>query len=323
MKPFHHVLAVIDDPSLDMRVVERAIALTDVGSAHIELFQCVYDDVIAAERAFSSADLGPAKDRLLQEHERKLAPLEAHLRDLGYETTTTVVWDKPVFQGIVRHVLKTTPDIVIRNSRYHTPTQRASLSNDDWSLMRTCPAPLLIVRRDGALSSAPRIWASVDPMHDHDKPAALDDTIVDLGQQFASALGGELSLVHTYDPAPALAGIVNRSMGSQVLDLDDITEQVRVEHVAAVDRVAEKHGIPQDRVLLVQGPAKRVIPALAIEQNAEIIVMGCVARGRIALSVLGNTAEVILTNTPSDVLIVKPDRFETPIRERGHHRLVL
>ena len=56
-----------------------------------------------------------------------------------------------------------------------------------------------------------------------------------------------------------------------------------------------------------------MIPELAREIKADLIVMGTVARTGISGFFMGNTAETILNRLDCSVLAVKPQGFETPV----------
>lgn len=59
--------------------------------------------------------------------------------------------------------------------------------------------------------------------------------------------------------------------------------------------------------------ARDVVPAVAQELNADLVVMGTVSRTGIPGLLIGNTAEVILNNLECSVLAVKPSGFVTPV----------
>lgn len=67
---------------------------------------------------------------------------------------------------------------------------------------------------------------------------------------------------------------------------------------------------------LLKGPARTEIPALAKQLEADVILMGTVARTGISGFVMGNTAETILSQIDCSVLAIKPPGFETPVAPR-------
>jgi universal stress protein E len=52
---------------------------------------------------------------------------------------------------------------------------------------------------------------------------------------------------------------------------------------------------------------------MANKFDADVIVMGAVARNRLKRIFIGATAERTLEHLPCDLLIVKPDWFHTPV----------
>jgi nucleotide-binding universal stress UspA family protein len=64
---------------------------------------------------------------------------------------------------------------------------------------------------------------------------------------------------------------------------------------------------------LVKGWAHKEIPALVRDLGADLVVMGTVARTGISGLLMGNTAEMILTQIDCSVLAVKPQEFVSPV----------
>jgi universal stress protein E len=59
------------------------------------------------------------------------------------------------------------------------------------------------------------------------------------------------------------------------------------------------------------------LPIIANPMKADVGVMGAVARNRWKRLFIGATAERTLEHVPCDVLIVKPDWFQTPVEVSG------
>ena len=56
----------------------------------------------------------------------------------------------------------------------------------------------------------------------------------------------------------------------------------------------------------------------AVARAADVVVMGAVARNRWKRLFIGATAERTLEDLPCDLLIIKPDWFQTPVELEGH-----
>lgn len=315
------LLVVIDDDTEDQPSLARALQLAEAFDARIELFSAVFDTYIAGERLFDSVDLIAAKERLLKDVHERLEDIARPLRDEGVEVSVDVAWDEPVYEGIVRKVLRSHPKMVVRNNHYHGKLKRSIFSNDDWNLIRTCPVPLLIARPQHTDNEALRVCAAVDPMHEHAKPAQLDQEIINVARELATSSGGSLRLLHSYDPGPVIASVSANTMMPIVADVKTITEQVRKEHHAAAANLAKASKVASDDLHLLEGPAREILPAFAIDQQIDVMVIGAVSRGVFERVMLGNTAERVLHQMPCDVLVVKPQDFETPVKYHSRHRL--
>jgi nucleotide-binding universal stress UspA family protein len=68
---------------------------------------------------------------------------------------------------------------------------------------------------------------------------------------------------------------------------------------------------------LIKGSARKEVPVLSRQLEADLIVMGTVARTGIPGFIMGNTAEAILNQIDCSVLAVKPPGFVTPVTLEG------
>ena len=66
-------------------------------------------------------------------------------------------------------------------------------------------------------------------------------------------------------------------------------------------------------VSVCQWGARKEIPALAKQIDADLVVMGTVVRTGVAGFIMGNTAETILNQSNCSVLAIKPPGFQTPV----------
>jgi nucleotide-binding universal stress UspA family protein len=67
------------------------------------------------------------------------------------------------------------------------------------------------------------------------------------------------------------------------------------------------------RYHLIQGSAKQVIPQTAVSVEADLVVMGTLARAGVSGFFIGNTAETILEQLRCSVLAIKPPGFISPV----------
>ena len=173
MQRLDRILAVID-PTADVQVgAAKAARLARLSGAALELFACDFDPALTGQPFFDTDDLRRLREEFIAERAAHLEDLADELRAGGLDVTTHVHWDNPLHEGILRRVAEFEPDLMVKDTHYHSFLRRALFTNTDWNLVRRCPVPLLL-SRTADWSAQPRILAALDPGHHGDKPAALE-----------------------------------------------------------------------------------------------------------------------------------------------------
>jgi len=319
MKEISKVLCVVDPESDEQPSVERSAWLAKQLGARLELLVCYYNEYLSDGRLSNYAAVENAHDELLGGLKEKLEKSAGPLRDGGLEVTTAAKWDHPLYQGVVRHAIDCEADIVFKDTHHHSALTRALLSNTDWNLIRTCPVPLWLVKPK-ALSATPTFVAAIDPMHEHDKPAALDDEILIVGKSIAAATGAVLHAFHAYDPRIAVATATANAYIPVSLPFDEIEKQMHEQHEKRFSEITAFHEIDDAHSKLVAGVTHEELPEFAAGIEADVVIMGAVSRNRWKRLFIGSTAERTLEHLPCDLLVIKPDWFHTPSEiadERG------
>jgi universal stress protein E len=317
MRNVSKILSVID-PTCDAQpAMQRAAWLAGKTGAELELMTCYYNEYLSGDRFFDSPSLQKARREVVENEERVLEKLAEPLRAQGITVRTTAIWDHPVHEGIVRRAIDSGTEMVFKDTHHHSSIARAIFSNSDWNLIRTCPVPLWLVK-PGEMAAKPTIVAAIDPMNEHDKPAALDDEILQISKLLGAKTGGVVHAFHSYDPRIAVATATANAYIPVSLPLDEIEQQMHEDHQERFQEVTTFHSIDDERAHLRSGLTHEELPALAEQVDADLIVMGAVARNRLKRLFIGATAERTLEHLPCDLLIVKPDWFRTPV-EQGNH----
>ena len=317
MKEITRILSVVDPTVEEQPALQRAAWLARTTDAELELLICYYNEYLSGDRLFDSPSLEKARQEVIANHEKHLESFAEPLRKDGIVVRTTANWDHPLFEGIVRHAVKTGASIVFKDTHHHSAAARALLTNTDWSLIRTCPMPLWLVK-PRAMDDEPVIVAAIDPMNQHDKPAALDDEILNLCKLVGTSTGGAVHAFHSYDPRIAVATATANAYIPVSLPFDEIEKQMHDDHQKRFNEITSFHGIDDAHSHLVAGLAHEELPAIAEELDADIVFMGAVARNRWKRLFIGATAERTLEHLPCDLVIVKPDWFQTPVGEASH-----
>ena len=108
-------------------------------------------------------------------------------------------------------------------------------------------------------------------------------------------------------------------LSSYRTQLDAYIEEARLHRKNKLNRLVQRLALDvgqkgiEIQPHLVQGPPREAIPTLASAVEADLVIMGTVARTGIPGFIVGNTAEMILSQITCSVLAVKPPGFSSPV----------
>lgn len=303
-----HILVVIDPTSEQWQpCLDRATQLAShFPDTQLTLFVCDYNSALDGSRLLGDSQLDKARTSLIEYRRKGLEDLAQPLRDKGLTVNVEAVWGKRLSRHILRAVHTHRPDLVIKTTHHHNLLKRLLLSNSDWELIRHCEVPVWLVKQ--ASTPVRKLCVSVDPLHDADKPAALDNKLIAAGKSLASQCRAELHLIHSYNPLP-------RTMvfdGSVIADYDTYAEELRQRHAQAFNSLADDSQVDTGARHLLAGYPEEAIPGFVEKQEINLVVMGAISRSRLDTALLGHTAERLLDDCPCDILVIKPDGFVDP-----------
>jgi universal stress protein E len=301
------ILVVVDlAAGADQPVLRRAAWLAERTAASLELFACVFDADVDAGRVASITIPHPsAREEMLLRHRRTLETYATPLRERGLSVVVSVAWDYPLDEAVVKRTAARRPWLVAKATHHHNLLQRTLLSNVDWLLIRDCPAPLLLVK-DRVIATQPNVVAAIDPVHEHDKPAQLDDAIYRFASILSESIGGALHIVQA----------ISTPMGVQLPP--NVHGLIAGEHERAMASFVRTHQVPADRLHVREGLPHECLLHAAEAQKADFVVMGAVARSGLKKVLIGSTASRVLDRLPCDLVSIKPSGFvamESVLRE--------
>jgi len=316
------LFATSSHDSVPAAVVEKVAGLVSALGGEIELFHAVADPQIdqAAGHGCLSHDIESYIERCAGAQQARLERVADRLRAHGLRVGTSVRWDYPAHEGIVRQVLQRHSHLLIAQSTRTAHAAPLLLTHTDFKLIETCPCPVLLVKSMRPYTQG-RIVAAVDPLHAHDEPAALDDAILDTAQVIADASSAQLLLLHARAPWSDAARLSAKLHRDPTTGEGDPQALYRSKVEARVRELARRHQIGDDSVFIVEGLATQVVPAFARERSADIVVMGAVSRSLLKRILIGYTAERVIDALDCDLLIVKPPAFRTPVSRASVHRI--
>ena len=273
--------------------------------AEIALASCIFDSAVDWRLGRGDPVAAAAQAGMVQNEQERLERLAQSLRDWGAVVSTRVLWGQPVYATLLREVERWDAYLLIvgaHDPRLGVPHTR--LTETDWQLMRLAPCPILLVKNP-EFDGYERVLAAIDPLHRHAEPSGLDRAVLSAARSLARALDAELSVVHAFPDPDSFV------WASAVEVLPGVfygTENMESVHRQAAGELASAYGVTPERVYVRPGEAAEVIAEVAALREAELIVIGSVARSRVEQAILGSTAEVVAASVGADLLLVPAPR---------------
>lgn len=210
-------------------------------------------------------------------HQAWMETLVAPLRERGVNVAVEVEWTSEWRDALADAASRAGADLIVKAAHRHTGAGRRILKTSDWTLLRTAPCPVYLIKRD-QLPAGAKVLCAIDISREDDLHRKLNDRVLEYGRSVVGSITD--SRMHA----------VNAFSGS-----------VNFIHPPDLARVA---GIERADAHTVDGPAEKVIPEVAAEIDAGIVIIGTAARDGLKAAMLGNTVEKILDAVPTNVLTV-------------------
>jgi nucleotide-binding universal stress UspA family protein len=318
MKRFKNILFVVTDGRACRYTLERAVSLAENNQAKLT----VVDVIPRLTAGIGMPDGGPISvDLQAAMMAERLQTLESFTE--SYRQRLHIQHEVLMGTGfleIIRAVLRNGHDLLIKSAENPHFIERL-FGGDDMHLLRKCPCPVWLTKPEEK-SNYGCILAAVDfePEKLDTVEWSLNQQILELSSSLAVSDFATLHLVHVWDALgemtirtwsdnPDAAGLsyVEGERSRHQMGLDHLREQLREQ----IGTDAYDYLCP--RFHLYRGVASTVVPEIAKQLNADLVVMGTVARTGIAGLFIGNTAEAILEQLQCSVLAIKPPGFVSPV----------
>jgi universal stress protein E len=236
----------------------------------LQVFCCIYEDL-------------PRSDDRAGEIQTRIAVQEqvvngavAFLQEKGIPVAVEVEWGSDWYQAVVNAAERHAVDGVVKSSRKHSSAQRRLKRTSDWTLIRECNCPVLLVKGDGS-NTAKTILAALDSRGDQEAYRTLNQKILDMCREFFDQSETQVHYVSAYKD---LASRPDR--GSLI----------------------RACGVPGEQLHLVMGEADDAIIDTAGDIEAGLVVMGTSARSGLSAMLKSNAAEKVLDQLECDLLVM-------------------
>ncbi|MGI9234401.1 MAG: universal stress protein [Woeseiaceae bacterium] len=297
------ILCVVELDNRPDLVVARATRLAKTFACDLELVLSEPTTNYLGESFVHLLELQILADTVKTEQEAMLERLAGPAQEQGVKVGTSISIERPEASMIVSKADSCGAYFVVKGTHHHSAIERATLAHTDWQLIRELQQPLWFVK-GAEWKDSPLVVAAVDPIHSHDKDAALDREIIQSAQKIVDKCDGRLMLFHSYQRLEEIGSRVTWRIKPEKLAVDELDEKIRAEHRDALDGLAREFGIAAEAVHQLPGRTHELLPTFARANGADVVVMGALARSGLQQRIVGSTAARTLDHLPCDVLVV-------------------
>ena len=276
-------MVVIDPTSDDQPALRRAEQLAVDSGARLHLFCCYQPEDISDFHSRRDA-----KHSTLIDVKLRLEELAKPLRDEGIEVSCEAYWNQNWQESVVHACSRVAAATVIKSTYCHSGFLQHLKKRSDFTLLRKAPCATLLVKDDSPWLNQ-RILAAINVDSADTEHDTLNNAIVAEAQRLARVTQSDLHLVAAMDHTANMADVLG------LLEEDNHSRE---------DAIAERFGVNPDRVHIRDSKATDAILSVAQDTNADLLVIGTVARHGLKAALIGNTAEKILDQLDIDILTV-------------------
>lgn len=318
MKRFKNILVLAGPDGGRDDALDTAIWLAKANSAKLTVLDVLEQPSGFFSKLFASVDdsdgaaidVSALDDAVAQARNARLEKAASAAREAGVDAVA-VCTRGALFVAAIRRVLSEGHDLVVKAAR---DDGDIFFEPQDMSLMRKCPCPVWIVK-DGASGPAQKILAALDPADDGDETRdRLAVMIMELATSLAERRDAEIHALTAWT-LPEEPLLRSARVNAPPAEIDGLLAKAEALSRERLDELLAKTPSGGDRLTVrhVKGAAGNIVPEVAADIGADVIVMGTVGRAGVGGFLIGNTAETILNRVRCSVLALKPEGFVSPV----------
>lgn len=301
MATYQDVLVVLDPSTEQQKALARAIELAEHTACKLTAFLSIYDFSYEMTTMLSGEERESMRQAVITDREIWIQELLQQARAKGIACSVKVVWHNRPFEAVVQTVTDHGYDLVIKGTHDHDVLKSMIFTPTDWHILRKCPCPVLLVK-EHAWPAQGNILAAVNAGSEKAHHKALNQLIIRQAKAMAAMLNANVHLVNAYPGTPIHVAI-------EIPEFNPVeyNDSMRHHHIDAANALAGQFDITSDAVHVLEGMPEDVIPRIAKELDAEMVLIGTIGRTGLSAAIIGNTAEHVIDRLDCDVLALKTD----------------
>lgn len=290
METLTSILVVLDHSARDARLFAKSLVLARPFGARVELFCCDAEYEYTLRHVYDQRGLTEVRQVRVMHVRDYLQQICDQLAAQSMDISIDAACESPLYEGIVRKVLRSAPDLVMKAAALEPFEGRGALDVNDWQLVRTCPVPLML-SRGGVWPPRPRFAAAVD-VSEEETPG-LVEMILRTAECLRAGCQGELDVLF-----------------SEQTGTDG---GIRQEHAATLRRLGSELHFAADRIRMLVGDPAATLSAFGAEHHPDVLVLGALTHRRGLTALVGTLTGDLMDALDCDFILVRPSGFVSPV----------
>lgn len=265
------VFVVLDPTCMEQAALEWGEQVARGIDAKMHVYCCINGESVAVVPGKDAAAVERATESRVGAW---LERLVAAARSEGLAVTTEVEWNPDWRKAIVAAGARQKSALVVKNLTQHSRFTRMVRETSDWTLIRECDCPVLLVKT-GRPYAIKKILVAIKHSPGDDTYERANDDLLAAARNLQDRLGASLHAVTCYESG----GRPDRQ------------------------HFADRCGLPRDQVSAAEGISEKVISEVALAQQADLLIVARVSHPDNP-SQLGNTARRVIDEIDTEVLVL-------------------
>lgn len=292
---FKHILVIADPQDKQQMALAWAKSLANDQKLKLHVVAFCYEATKGLGKKLSDEQKQALKKNAISQ---RAVWLEKTLSKTALPGTVSsdTVWTRDIGKWVKSYCESNRCDLIVKTGHrtetmFYTPT--------DWHVMRNGHSPVLLVA-EKRWRRKQTVMVSLDLGSRSKTKKSLNQTLINAAITMANEMQLPLHVAYSLPISPML-----KDLG--IIDKDKELAKAHKKLVPKILDMAGDYALPEENIHIKVGEPHLVIPSLASEFGAALMVIGTVGRKGLKAKLMGNTAESTLSLLKTNVLVLQPD----------------
>ncbi|MCL1145063.1 universal stress protein [Shewanella sp. 10N.261.52.F9] len=288
---YHHTLTLIDNNSAAQAALSKSLQLAKKTKAKVTALKIdrPCSNLLSRLGLIPKNALDPMLfvKKLLTQYQRQ-----------GVEVEIKTIKNVKDHVAILNETNNSNYDLVVINNNHHNALLNEWVPSCEDHLLRDCLQPVMIVGNKSWQSQG-HILTALDTSGSNLEHKQLNQCLLDDSQQLANLLDNDIHLLNCYQLDNWSMSVTPEKHYSSESDQKQLLWQRLLDS-------AKGRQFAQDHLHLEQGLPDYVIPHIAHQCNANLLIIGAGEHHGLISELKGHTSSVIVEQLKCDILAIKP-----------------